>query len=311
MTQWPMREAVVFRPLGIAFVAMIVATACGAGTTVTSSPSTTPASPTANPTPAEQPIDALFDIGNGRKLHLECIGAGSPVIVIDVGGDDTIHGSWDAVYQPLSEVSRVCGYDRANLGQSDPAPGPRTVEDLADDLAELLQVAQVPDPFVFVGGSMGGNIVSVLAAKHPEEVAGIVFVDSDPANDDPSLDPLRHNLDPDVYAACCDPSLYLPAPDDPANTEHIDYFAGYAAELTSVHDLPRVPTIVLTSTQYECQPEWPCDDITADHARLQAEWIKGNPHGEQRRVDSGHVMQREAPEDIIAAATELVETLRP
>ena len=129
MTQWPLREAVVFRHLGIAFVVMIVATACGAGTTVTSSPSTTPASPTANPTPAEPPIDAMFDIGNGRKLHLECIGAGSPVIVIDVGGDDTIM-ELGAGYQPLSEVSRVCGYDRANLGQSDPAPGPRTVEDL-------------------------------------------------------------------------------------------------------------------------------------------------------------------------------------
>lgn len=285
-------------------------TACNAGLGATSSPTTQPSSVAPSASPTEPPLSGEFDIGGGKKLHLECIGGGSPTIVIDVGNDDTIHGSWNFVYHPMSEVSRVCAYDRANLGQSDPDPGPRTVKDLGDDLVKLLHKAEVPGPYVFVGGSFGGNIVSVLAANHPEEVAAIVFVDSDPANDDPALDPLRQNLDPEVFAACCDPSLYEPAFDDPENHEHIDWAAGHADEVNSVHNLPQVPTIVLTATEFECEPDWPCDAITEDDARLQAEWIKGNPDGVQRMVESGHVMQREAPMAIVEATQELVDQLR-
>jgi len=254
----------------------------------------------------------MFDVGNGRQLHLECIGEGSPTIVIEVGNDDTIGGSWGGVFGPMASVSRVCAYNRANLGRSDPAPGPRLISDLADDLLALLHAANLPGPFVFVGGSFGGNLVAVLAAAHPEEVAGIVFVDSIPANNDPDLDPLRINLTAEQYAACCaDPSQNGPPPwDSPENTEHVDFAAGLETELASVHALPQVPTTVLTASQQECQPGWPCDAIAASVATLEAQWIAGNPAGTQVIGESGHVMQREAPQSIIDATRALVEAIR-
>lgn len=298
-----------FSLMPVLLVAVLLV-ACSAAPPRASVASAEPASSLAEPSATAAPLLGEFDLGDGRKLHLECIGAGSPTIVIEVGNDDTIHGSWDAVFGPMSSVSRVCAYDRANLGRSDPHPGPRTIKDLGDDLVTLLHVAEVPGPYVFVGGSFGGNIVGVLAAEHPEEVAGLVFVDSDPANDDPALDPLRVNLTDEQYAACCaDPSQYEPPFDAPENTEHIDWQAS-REELASVPSPPRVPTTVITAMRPDCEPDWPCDAIATSRAELQALWIEGNPKGTQVLVDSGHVVQRENPDAILQETRKVVEGLR-
>lgn len=275
----------------------------GTGPVATASPSLTAA-------PSSASLIGEFDLGDGKKLHLECIGQGSPTIVIDVGNDDTIHGSWEAVFEPMSRISRTCAYDRANLGRSDPDPGPRTVKDLGEELVALLRVAKVPGPFVFVGGSFGGNIASVLAANHPEEVAGLVFVDSVPAVDDPALDPIRANLTDAQIAACCS-DQGPPSLDDPGNTEHIDFMAGLADEVASVTHLPKVPTVVLTAKVVDdCQPDWPCAAIAASTAALEKLWIKDNPKGRQVFVNSGHVVQREAPDAILSETQEIVEAVR-
>ena len=210
----------------------------------------------------------------------------------------------------MQSIGRVCAYDRANLGRSDLDPGPRTVKDVADDLVTLLHVAKVPGPYVFVGGSFGGNIVGVLAANHPDEVAGIVFVDAWPATKDPKLDPARQNLPKKTYQECCAPELYHLPFDAEENTEHIDWKGGYAAELASVHQLPKAPTIVLTASEQDCEPDWPCDAMFKDIVRLQAQWIKGTPHGSQKVVNSGHNLQEEAPQAIIDATKAVVKAAR-
>ena len=285
--------------------ALLVLAACGNG-------SSTDGTSGSSPTPAkDSSIVGDFDIGEGKKLHLECRGSDEPTIVIDVGNDDTVSGgAWEGVYQSMQSIGRVCSYDRANLGSSDPDPGPRTIKDVADDLVTLLGVAKVPGPFVFVGGSFGGNIVGALAANHPDEVAGLVFVDSDPVNDDPKLDPARQNLPEKTYKECCAPELYEPPFDAEENTEHIDWKGSRAAEVASVHQLPKVPTIVLTASKPDCQPDWPCDAMAKDIARLQAEWIKGNPDGSQKIVNSGHNLQEEAPQAIVDATNAVVKAAR-
>ncbi|MDQ3880131.1 MAG: alpha/beta hydrolase [Chloroflexota bacterium] len=291
-------------------VALFVAACSGAAPIASGSPDEQPTTAT-EASASPQALVGDFDVGDGRELHLECIGAGSPTIVIEVGNDDTIHGSWDTVFEPMSSVSRVCGYDRANLGRSDPHPGPRLISDLGDDLVSLLHAAEVPGPYVFVGGSFGGNLVSVLAADHPDEVAGMVFVDSDPVSDDPAIDPLRLNLTDEQYAACCaDPSQYEPPYDAPENTEHIDWAASREAALASVDALPHVPTTVITAMHPDCEPDWPCEAIAESRAELQALWIAGNPDGRQVLIESGHVVQREAPNVIVDETRKIVETLR-
>ena len=80
----------------------------------------------------------------------------------------------------ISEVARTCVYDRANLGRSDPAAGPRGLSDLVGDLEALLQAAKIPGPYVLVGTSGGGYITAGYAYEHPDEVAGMVFVETPP-----------------------------------------------------------------------------------------------------------------------------------
>jgi pimeloyl-ACP methyl ester carboxylesterase len=294
--------------LTVAAAMALALSGCGSGAQPSASHDATKVRPPSSPaTPGS--LEGDFDVGGGRHLHVRCAGTGEPTVVLEVGDDDTPGGSWGAVYTPLTGITRTCGYDRANLGQSDPDPGPNTVKDLGDDLVTLLHVAKVPGPYVFVGGSFGGDIVGVLAANHPDEVAGLVYVDSDPPNNNPALDPFRRNLPAKVYAKCCAPGLFEPPFDSPENSEHVDWKASHPTELDSMSHLPKVPTIVLTAAQPECQTGWPCAAIARDEKRLQALWIKGNPRGSQRVVDSGHVMQREAPQAIIDATKEIVAAL--
>jgi len=80
----------------------------------------------------------LVEMGGGRRLNLFCLGAGSPTVILDAGLGDDI-SSWRKVHARLAARTRVCAYDRAGFGFSDPGPLPRTAEALSDDLERLLR----------------------------------------------------------------------------------------------------------------------------------------------------------------------------
>jgi len=124
---------------------------------------------------AAGPYSGRFDIG-GRKLFLHCTGSGSPTVVFQ-GGLTT---DWVGVQSRIAEFTRACSYDPANgsWGRSDPAPTPRTGEDVVADLHALLAAAKVPGPYVLAGHSDGGLFVQLYASEHPDEVAGLVLLDA-------------------------------------------------------------------------------------------------------------------------------------
>jgi pimeloyl-ACP methyl ester carboxylesterase len=123
------------------------------------------------------PPGQLVDIG-GRRLHLLCRGpASGPSVIIEAGnGDDTYQ--WADVLRRVSVFARICAYDRAGIGWSDPATSNRTFDDRADDLYRLLGAANIPSPYILVGHSYGGTIVRRFAAAHPTHVAGAILVDA-------------------------------------------------------------------------------------------------------------------------------------
>jgi pimeloyl-ACP methyl ester carboxylesterase len=142
-----------------------------------------------------------IDIG-GRALHLHCAGAGDVTVVLENGltGNYT---AWMRVFPALAELTRVCNYDRAGMGFSDPSEEPTRAEFVAEDLARLLAASSTPPPYLLVGWSAGGVFIRRFHAIHPHHVAGMVFVDSSheqqrlrlPAlpgvDDDAVLTPLR------------------------------------------------------------------------------------------------------------------------
>src|SRR3569832_29721 len=72
-------------------------------------------------------------IGPSRHLYLHCVGTGAPTVVLDAGLWDS-GKVWGEVQKGISQFTRVCAYDRAGLGKSDPSGRPSSAANIVDDL---------------------------------------------------------------------------------------------------------------------------------------------------------------------------------
>jgi pimeloyl-ACP methyl ester carboxylesterase len=122
------------------------------------------------------PPGRLIDVG-GYRLHIHCIGQGTPTVVID-GGAGTWSIFYSAVQKAVASRTRVCTYDRAGLGWSESGPTPRTSGRMVDELHRLLQAAGVAPPVLLVGHSLAGYNVRIYQDRYPEQVGGLVLVDA-------------------------------------------------------------------------------------------------------------------------------------
>ena len=122
------------------------------------------------------PIGQMVDVG-GYKLHISCVGVGSPTVILDAGAGD-LGLTWAQVQPTVARSTRVCTYDRAGLGWSEQSPRPRSAEVMVDELHTLLTNAGISGPYMLVGHSLGGLVVRQYAHTYPAGVAGIVLVDS-------------------------------------------------------------------------------------------------------------------------------------
>lgn len=118
----------------------------------------------------------LVDVG-GYRLKLNCTGTGSPTVILESGFGD-VSTEWRTVQPAIAKFSRVCSYDRAGYGGSDPGPMPRTSLRIATELHVLLKNAGEMPPYVLVGSSFGGYNVRVFNGLYPNEVIGIVLADA-------------------------------------------------------------------------------------------------------------------------------------
>jgi pimeloyl-ACP methyl ester carboxylesterase len=118
------------------------------------------------------PLGKLIDVG-GYRVHLYCIGNGSPTVVITGAGYSF---DWGLVQPEVGKHTRVCAYDHSGIAWSDLGP-PDSCSVRVSELHEALQKASVPGPFVMVGHSLGALVSRLYASKYPKDVAGLVFVD--------------------------------------------------------------------------------------------------------------------------------------
>jgi pimeloyl-ACP methyl ester carboxylesterase len=121
---------------------------------------------------------------NGFRLSLYCSGNGSPAVVFDSGFLDWAP-SWSTVQPQIAKWTRVCSYDRAGTGFSDPGPMPRTSVRIAEELHSALHRAGIAGPYILVGHAFGGDNVRTFADLHMREVAGLVLVDADATDLEP------------------------------------------------------------------------------------------------------------------------------
>jgi pimeloyl-ACP methyl ester carboxylesterase len=123
----------------------------------------------------------LVDIG-GRRINLHCAGSGTPAVLLMAGLT-----SWSPVWyktQPvIAQKTRVCAFDRASFGFSDPAPRPQILSDTVNDLHAALEAAPIEGPYVLVGHSFGGVEARLYAERWPKDVVGMILLDTSPAEE--------------------------------------------------------------------------------------------------------------------------------
>ena len=175
-------------------------------------------------------VEGMFDVG-GYDLYLRCTGTGTPTVVMDASANED-SSTWADVEPSLASATRVCVYDRAGLGQSEPGPVPRTSQTMVDDLTTLLHVADVPGPYVLVGHSIAGFNVHVFARQDGgDTVAGVVLIDATP---------------PDIIAALDSVGAVIPPPSDTVENAEGQDLRASAAEALTAGAFPPVPLAVLT-----------------------------------------------------------------
>ena len=140
-----------------------------------------------------------IDIGSGRHLNLRCSGTGSPTVILESGAmADSL--AWFKVQPQLAKFTRVCAYDRAGYGFSDGSDSTRYLDGSVDDLHALVLSAKIPMPAVFVGHSLGTNIVRAYASKYAADVAAMVLLDP-PAQDVTQFSPAWAKAEDESRAA--------------------------------------------------------------------------------------------------------------
>ncbi|HEY0961138.1 MAG TPA: alpha/beta hydrolase [Pseudomonadales bacterium] len=290
------------------------------------------------------PPGELVDI-DGRKLQIECRGNGSPVVVLETGGQG-IFGAyeWGGSFDGIAETTRVCAYSRAGYMWSDSNPD-ADAESGARDLHAALSLAGEQPPYVLVGHSRGSFTLLIFADLFGADVAGLVFLD--PTHPDMRarkaaagvrqtelllgsvrlLRALRWTGLPRLYGDACELDYlsaqqvatckaWLPHSLDGIVSENSRYDSS-AARARQVSDLGERPVLVLTRQWNEA---WYNEDAAIRAAQRKEEelWREMNAdvaalstRGEQRFVpDSTHASLMTRPAAMLAVIDEMIGRLR-
>lgn len=206
----------------------------------------------------------------GRKLTVECWGFGSPTVILE-GGDGSIEQFRNGTFaRRIAEQTQICLYDHAGRGTSDAAPNkPREAEDLASDLHALLKAAKVSPPYVLVGSSFGGMVVTFDAQAWGDEVVGVVTLDT-----------------PAPQANLTEADFPDSNWDSPGNDEHLNVRTGFENRFGKQPVRFNAPLIVVVASAGQ--------STMAD----QRYWMQTSSRATEVGLSGGHEIYRDQPEQV-------------
>jgi pimeloyl-ACP methyl ester carboxylesterase len=283
--------------------------------------------------------DMLVQLSDGRRLNLHCAGRGSPLVILESGYGGGVN-SWVRVQPQIARTTRVCAYDRAGYGFSDPGPLPRDGAAAARDLDEALDAAGLHAPYVVVGFSAGGLYGRLFAARRFGEVQGLVLIDPtmEAVVASPEADGLQNlrrtarrclsvaELSPppvagDPRLAGCTPRRGTP--DEMARIRSADSWRNQLSELDSIFGatsaqvqrvgslLKDIPIYVITASETAASaPTLGYGDRQSlwelEHVRL----ALSSERGYQRTVLSSHRIPTDRPEVVVETVLAMVKAVR-
>jgi pimeloyl-ACP methyl ester carboxylesterase len=249
--------------------------------------------------------DGVVDV-NGRAFYRSALGTDGPTVVLESGANDPA-APWFAIENAVASFARVFSYDRANTAgsASDPAPRPRTGEEIVPELHALLAAADEPGPYVFVGHSIGGVFIRMYASMYPEDVAGMVLIDSSHEEQNARVQEL---LSPEQWAAYMQMNIVI---------EGLDLDASFAqlTELEQSSPLRPMPLFVVSAGQADdpaaMPPDWPTEAQHALWMELQED-LAGLVPGARHVVaeESRHYVHQSQPDLVVDAIRQVVDAVR-
>ena len=271
---------------------------------------------------------------NGRNMHINCVGSGSPTVILEAGLGVWSSAQWFDVQPVVAEFTKVCSYDRAGLLWSESSPAPRSAVAMSDELHVLLRAAGVEPPYVLAAHSIGGVIARMFQSQHPDEVAGLVLIDASHPDqgerfgENTSGVPFRQRLRrflsevgvARVILARDGGPPFIPQRVVDSVRPHVPQsLAGVNAEMAaaqsiteegqgidaSVGSLNMLPVVVLTRS------ESPTEEIQATWLSLQDELATLSRNSAHRVVPNvGHNIHWDDPDTVVAAVRAVVTAVR-
>ncbi|MGK6318014.1 alpha/beta fold hydrolase [Sphingomonas sp. DT-204] len=248
-----------------------------------------------------------FDIG-GRSIRVACQGEGYPTVVVDAGlgtapAEDE---GWRRIASRIAASTRICLYDRAGLGGSDPAPkGPRTSMDAAADLHSALRKAGVAGPYLLVGHSIGGLHAQVFATRYPADTAGLVLISSTHPDQIRAWLTLLPPAAPDEEKAITETRALLTGmAEDPTKNEEMLAFMPSAAQARRLTTLGARPVVVAShSSRYRMVPglsEPMAIKLETATQQLQKQFLALSSNARQNvAATAGHGLPHEDPAFVV------------
>jgi pimeloyl-ACP methyl ester carboxylesterase len=275
--------------------------------------------------PAPGDFAGTVDIGGGRQMFLQCSGVGSPTVVLISGkgngaedwseildpadpahaadydavawGEGDLHPSDAAVYPSVARFTRVCAYDRPGVrlegpDQSTPVAQPHPADQAADDLHRLLVAAGEPGPYVLVPHSYGGVIAMLFSQTWPDEVAGLVMVDS--------VTPLIRQVASPEAVAKWDAINRRSVPEAPEAVMLLDAFA----KIDALPPQRPIPAVALRSDKPWQPPSTPKEQLAAGGVTF-VEW-QASEEGLAAALDAKLITETRSGNNIYAYSPALV-----
>jgi pimeloyl-ACP methyl ester carboxylesterase len=234
--------------------------------------------------------------------RLTCSGAGSPTVVVESGlGVDPLT-TWSRVVPELARDTRVCVHERPGTGARPPLSHSRTASAVEGELEKLVDAAHIEAPVVLVGASFGGYVAQLYASRRPDDVGGVVLVDS-----------LHPEIDRTFARLFGADAAAARARQLEQNTEGIKFpdLLRSAIEVAGERRFPAVPLIVLKHGISFDPGGDPDPRLERAWGRMQRELAARSPHGDLIvATRSHHRIAEDQPALVTRAVERTIEAAR-